>query len=82
MGLIGIIGGIIGVPAALLVYQEVVGLIGSVLGSVLTENIFDVYNPPVLPPLAAGGVLVAAVAALLPARWAASSSVVDVMRSE
>jgi len=81
-GLIGIAGGVIGVPAGLLVYEEVVGLIGNLLGNVLTENIVDVYNPAVLPALAAAGVLVAAVAALLPARWAASSSVVDVMRSE
>ena len=73
---------VIGVPAGLLVYQEVVALIGNLLGNVLTENIVDVYNPAVLPALAAAGVLVAAVAALLPARWAASSSVVDVMRSE
>ena len=81
-GLIGIVGGVIGVPAGLLVYQEVVGLIGNLLGNVLTVNIVNVYNPAVLPALAAAGVLVAAVAALLPARWAASISVVDVMRSE
>lgn len=81
-GLIGVIGGVIGVPAGLLLYQGVVGLVGSVVGNVLTENIVDVYNPVLLPPLAAAGVLVAAVAALLPARWAASSSVVDVMRAE
>jgi len=80
--LIGIVGGVIGVPAGLLVYEEVVGLIGNLLGNVLRENIGDVYSPAVLPPLAAAGVLVAAVAALLPARWAASSSVVDVLRAE
>ena len=80
--LIGIVGGVIGVPAGLLVYQEVVGLIGNLLGNVLTVNIVDVYNPAVLPPLAAASVLVAAVAASLPARWAALTSVVDVMRAE
>jgi putative ABC transport system permease protein len=80
--LIGIVGGVIGVPAGLLVYQEVVGLIGNLLGNVLSVNIVDVYNPAVLPPLAAASVLVAAVAASLPARWAALTSVVDVMRAE
>jgi putative ABC transport system permease protein len=81
-GLIGIVGGVLGVPAGVLVYKAVVGLIGNLLGNGLAVNVVNVYNPAVLPALAAAGVLVAAVAALLPARWAASISVVDVMRSE
>jgi len=80
--LIGIVGAVLGVPAGILVYQEVVALISNLVGATLTENVVDVFSAPILLLAAGAGLLVAAIAALLPARWAASSSVVAVLRSE
>ncbi len=65
-----------------LAYQQVLGLVGNLLGNGLSGSSLDVYSPTVLIPLGLAGVLVAVIAGLLPARWAASASVVDVLRSE
>jgi len=81
-GLIGLLGGALGAPAGVLAYLGVLGLVGNLLGSPFAGSSLDAYSAVSLATLAATGVLVAAMAALLPARWAASSRAAEILRAE
>lgn len=80
--LIGLLGGAVGAPAGVLAFLGVIGLVGNLLGSPFTGNTLAAYSAVSLLSLAAAGALVAAIAALLPARWAAASRVAEMLRAE
>jgi putative ABC transport system permease protein len=58
------------------------GFAADASGNVFPPAALDVYNPALLVLVALGGIFVAIVGALLPARWASRGPVVQVLRTE
>jgi putative ABC transport system permease protein len=81
-GLLGVLGGVAGVPAGVALHYEVLQLMSSLVGSQAPFNTFSSFNPVLLPLLSLAGVLLSLVGAALPARWAAKSPVAEILHSE
>jgi putative ABC transport system permease protein len=82
-GFLGIVGGILGVPAGVWLHQALFGLTGSSVNDPLPQNAYaGVFIPITLPLFAIAGLVVALIGASLPARWAARQSVVETLRAE
>jgi putative ABC transport system permease protein len=79
---IGLVGGLLGVPLGLAIHHGLMGLMGSLLGNELPSVALNVYNPLVLPLLVMAGLVVAILGAVIPARWAARLSVAEVLHAE
>jgi putative ABC transport system permease protein len=80
---VGVIGGIAGVPAGMWLHQALLIGMGNVVGEALPSQLTQgTYNPVVLPLLALGGIVVAVVGAALPAWLAARAPVAEVLRAE
>jgi len=68
----------IGVVLHDVIFQVMAGQVGNDISSVQ----YQVFGPAVLAGLVAAGIAVAVLGAYLPVRWAARTSVVDVLRAE
>ncbi|WP_274595121.1 ABC transporter permease [Streptomyces sp. E2N166] len=68
---IGVIGGLIGVPAGYALRSLVMPLMGRAVGTRLPSPVLDVYEPAQLLLLGLGGVVIAVLGALVPVGWAA-----------
>jgi putative ABC transport system permease protein len=80
--LVGLIGGAIGVPAGWLVHAVIAPAMGHGAGTNLPASALDVYRISSLVLLAAGGIAIAVLGALLPAGWAARSRTATALRTE
>jgi len=80
---LGIIGSILGIPAGIALYNFLVDAMARVANFTISSSAFAIpLNPFELGALALGGVLVALVGAVLPARWAARFPVASVLNLE
>jgi putative ABC transport system permease protein len=79
---LGIAGGLLGLPAGEAVYRAMMQAAETGLGLHMPESVLGVFSAPGLLLLALTGVAVALVGSLLPARWAAATPVAQVLRSE
>lgn len=79
---IGLIAGLIGVPAGILLHHWVLPRMGNAAGTRFPRVDIDVYHPGLLLPLASGGLVIAIAGALLPAGWAARTSTTKALRTE
>ncbi|MET7305373.1 FtsX-like permease family protein, partial [Embleya sp. NPDC005575] len=68
---IGLLGGLIGVPAGFTLHACVVPMMGHAAGTNLPPSILEVYSGPKLLLLAFAGVVIALLGAAVPAGWAA-----------
>ena len=82
MGLLGLIGGVAGLPLGYLLYQVVVPLMERAQGLDLPARLVDVYSVPLLAWMFLAGVGIAVLGAFVPARSAARLSISEVLRSE
>ncbi|MEV7184366.1 FtsX-like permease family protein [Kitasatospora sp. NPDC093102] len=80
--LVGAVGGVIGLPAGLLLHGLTVPAMGHSAGLNFPASALDVFGTPVLVLLGVGGVLIALLGALLPAVRAARARTVDALRAE
>ncbi len=81
--LLGAIGGGLGIPIGLLLQHEVLSIMGQVAGGTrIPPRALDVFGAVLLPGLAIIGLLLAAVGAFLPARWAAYSPTAEMLQAE
>jgi putative ABC transport system permease protein len=81
-GLLALIGGLLAMPAGLVLHHMLNDVISSAAGNDTPPGAYGVFNPleiAVIPVLA---VAVAMLAALIPGRWAARTNVVEVLHSE
>ena len=53
-----------------------------VVGNDLPSEVYDVFNPVVLPPLVGAGVVIAVLGGLVPGRWASRLRVADALHAE
>jgi len=79
---LGLIAGVIGVPAGVLLHRLVIQAVGQVIGNDMPPEAFDVFNPLLLPWLGLAGLLVAMVGGALPAYWAGRLPTVAVLQTE
>ncbi|MFD8223078.1 FtsX-like permease family protein [Streptomyces massasporeus] len=82
VALIGMIGGLLGVPAGYALHHVVMPMMGRAVGTGLPSLVLDVYEPLQLLLLGGGGVLIAMLGALVPAGWAARARTVAALRAE
>jgi putative ABC transport system permease protein len=80
---LGVVGGLVGVPVGIWLHQALLTVMGSAVGEALPSQLTQgAYNPVVLPLLALGGIAVAVIGAALPAWLAARAPVAEVLRAE
>jgi putative ABC transport system permease protein len=79
---LGVIGGIIGVPAGVALHDYILPLMGHAAGTRLTPQIMSVYQALELVLLGLGGVAIAVLGATLPAGWAAKARTATALRTE
>jgi putative ABC transport system permease protein len=79
---VGLLGGLLGVPAGILLQRLVVPAMAASGGLRLPSSMLDVYSPAALVALALGGPMIALLGALLPAGWAARTRTATALRTE
>lgn len=79
---IGVVGGLVGVPAGFALHGFVVPVMGRAAGTNLPPSVLEVYDMPRLLLLGLAGVLIAVLGALLPAGWAARARTATALRTE
>jgi putative ABC transport system permease protein len=82
VGGLGLVAGLIGVPAGMALHGWIIPQMGDAAGTRFPPHILQVYPPGVLVPLAFGGLVIALAGALLPAGWAARTSTARALRTE
>ncbi|PKT73750.1 ABC transporter permease [Streptomyces populi] len=79
---IGVVGGLIGVPAGFALHGYVLPVMGRSAGTGLPPSVLDVYDTSQLVLLGLAGVLVAVLGAMAPAGWAAKVRTATALRTE
>ncbi|WP_406835551.1 FtsX-like permease family protein [Streptomyces sp. AHU1] len=79
---IGVVGGLIGVPAGFALHDYVLPVMGRSAGTGLPPSVLDVYDTWQLVLLGLAGVLVAVLGATAPAGWAAKVRTATALRTE
>jgi putative ABC transport system permease protein len=79
---LGLLGGLLGVPAGLAVHRAILGQMASIAGTDIPASFYAALTASWLPILAASGLAVAILGAALPALWVARTRVADVLHSE
>jgi putative ABC transport system permease protein len=82
MAALGLVAGVLAVPAGILLQHRIVPVMAAGAGTGLPWSAIDVYQWWELAVLALAGAALAAVGALLPARWAARSRPPAILRAE
>jgi putative ABC transport system permease protein len=82
MGLLGLIGGIVGLPLGYGLHSLIISMVARAQGFDLLPGMVHVYSAPLLVWMFLAGVGIAVLGALVPARSAARSSIAEVLRSE
>lgn len=78
----GLAAGVLGVPLGVALHGWVLPAMGDSVGLRLPESVMSVYHGAELLTPALGGLLIAAVGALLPAGWAARARTATALRTE
>jgi putative ABC transport system permease protein len=78
----GLAAGVIAVPAGITAQRYLARAITAAAGSGLPASYLNAYHPAELAALALAGVVIAAVAAVLPASWAATTTTASALRAE
>jgi len=81
-GVLALIGGVLAVPIGLGLHRVLLDAVSSATGNDTPTGIYSVFNPGELAIIPLIAVAVAIIAALIPARWAADTNVVQVLHSE
>ena len=79
---IGLIGGLIAVPAGVALHHYILPAMASGVGLVLPASVLDVYRTPELIALVLAGMIIAIAGALAPATWAASAKTASALHTE
>ncbi|MGY1577341.1 ABC transporter permease [Streptomyces sp. MN13] len=79
---IGVVGGLLGVPAGYVMHRLVMPVMGRAVGTGMPPAVLDVFGPLQLLLPGLGGVVLAMVGALVPAGWAARARTAAALRTE
>jgi putative ABC transport system permease protein len=81
-GFLAVVGGALAVPAGVQLYRVLFDVVSAFGGNETPPAAYSAYAPWELIAIPLAGVALAMLAALLPARWAARTNVVEVLRAE
>jgi putative ABC transport system permease protein len=74
---------VLGIPAGIALHRNILVLMGQIATSTgIPDQFFQVFGAGLLVPLAAAGIAIALLGAMLPAQWAARSRVTEVLQTE
>ncbi len=79
---IGLVAGLIGIPAGIAVHNLVLPVMGHAAQTDVPSSVMNVYQPAELILLALSGLVIAVLGALLPAGWAARTRTAFALRAE
>jgi putative ABC transport system permease protein len=79
---IGLVAGLIAIPAGVALHQYVLPVMGHAAQTALPSAVLDVYHAPELAVLALSGLVIAVAGALAPAGWAARARTAVALRTE
>ncbi|AMW14131.1 ABC transporter permease [Streptomyces qaidamensis] len=79
---IGVVGGLLGVPAGYLLHGVVMPVMGRAVGTGMPSSVLDVYGPVELLLPGLGGIALAILGAMIPAGWAARTRTATSLRTE
>lgn len=79
---IGLAGGVLAVPLGVLIHRVIIRSIAHAAGTGMPHEVMAAYSTPELIGLGAAGVVLAVIGALIPAGWAARTSVAAALRAE
>jgi putative ABC transport system permease protein len=79
---IGLLGGVLAVPLGMLLHRSILRAIATAAGTGLPHDVTAVFQPLELAALAAAGIVLAVLGALIPAGWAARTSAATALRAE
>ncbi|MBF9069538.1 ABC transporter permease [Streptacidiphilus fuscans] len=82
VSVVGVVGGVVGVPIGVLLQRIVVPAMGQSAGLRLPGEMLDVYQVLPLTLLGLGGLVIAVLGSLLPAGWAARTRTAVALRTE
>ena len=83
VALLGVIAGAIGIPVGLVLHRNILSFMGKIAsGTNIPPSFFDPISHIMYPLLLLSGAFIAVIGAWLPAQWAASSGVSDVLSRE
>ncbi len=81
--LLGVLGGALAIPLGLVFHHQILSLMGRVANvSRIPAGDYAVFSPFILAMLGLAGVVLSALGAFIPARWAASGSTSHVLHAE
>jgi putative ABC transport system permease protein len=81
-GTLGVVGGVLGLPAGMLLHGTIGGLMANLTGNTIPIDTAGIFSPLVMPLPVLAGIVVALIGAWLPARWAARAPVVEMLHAE
>lgn len=82
-GVLGVVGALLGIPAGIVLYRYLLDAMARLANFTISSGTFaNALSPAELTLVALAGVLVAVLGAILPARWAANTPVVNVLNLE
>jgi putative ABC transport system permease protein len=79
---IGLVGGLVGVPAGVVLHGILLPAMAQGAGVELPTVVLTVYEPVLLTTFVLGGLVLAVAGALLPAGWAARTRTATALRTE
>lgn len=83
VALLGVVAGAIGIPVGLVLHRNILSFMGKIAsGTNIPPSFFDPISHAVYPLLLLSGAFIAIIGAWLPAQWAASSGVSEVLGRE
>jgi putative ABC transport system permease protein len=83
MAVLGILGAVVGIPVGIVLHRNILIVMGQIATSTgIPDAFFRVFGPALLLCLAAAGIVIAMLGALLPAQWAARARVTEVLQTE
>ena len=80
--LVGLVGGVVGVPAGVLLHGILIPAMGDGAGVEVPQVVLSVFGPWELAVFVLGGLVLATAGALLPAGWAARTRTATALRTE
>lgn len=79
---VGVVAGIFAVPGGILLHGRVLAAMASAAATRVPADFLAVYSPAWLVALAAAGLVIALIGAMVPAGWAARSKAANALRAE
>jgi putative ABC transport system permease protein len=83
VAVLGLFGAAAGIPAGITLHRNILVVMGQIAaGTGIPNQYFNVFGIEFLIGLAAAGIVIAVLGAMLPAQWAARSRVTEVLQTE